>query len=127
MKYGLFANATRSFFNDKVDLSLGFRMDDDSFTTSSNLISNFSPRLSLSYEFKDDWRISATAGRYYKIPPYTIFGFRDSNGNLTNKDSDYTQSDHYVIGLQHYLNPAASISLEGFYKKIGRASCRERV
>ena len=74
VKYGLFVNATRSFFNDKVDVSLGFRMDDDSFTTSSNLISNFSPRLSLSYEFKEDWRISATAGRYYKIAPYTIFG-----------------------------------------------------
>jgi len=117
MKYGFFANATRSFFDDKLDLSIGFRMDDDSFTTSSDLVSNFSPRLSLSYEFLEDWRISATAGRYFKITPYTILGFRDSNGILTNQDSDYTQSDHYVIGLQHYLNPAASISLEGFYKQ----------
>ena len=117
MKYGFFANVTRSFFDDKLDLSVGFRMDDDSFTTSSDLVSNFSPRLSLSYEFLEDWRISATAGRYFKITPYTILGFRDSNGILTNQDSDYTQSDHYVIGLQHYLNPAASISLEGFYKQ----------
>ena len=117
MKYGFFANATRSFFDEKFDVSVGFRIDDDSFTTSSGLVSNFSPRLSLSYEFLEDWRISATAGRYFKIAPYTILGFRDSNGILSNKDSDYTQSDHYVIGLQHYLNPAASISLEGFYKK----------
>ena len=117
MKYGFFANATRSFFDEKFDVSVGFRMDDDSFTTSSGLVSNFSPRLSLSYEFLEDWRISATAGRYFKIAPYTILGFRDSNGILSNKDSDYTQSDHYVIGLQHYLNPAASVSLEGFYKK----------
>ena len=28
MKYGVFANATRSFFNDKLDVSMGFRMDD---------------------------------------------------------------------------------------------------
>ena len=117
MKYGFFANATRSFFDEKFDVSVGFRMDDDSFTTSSGLVSNFSPRLSLSYEFLEDWRISATAGRYFKIAPYTILGFRDSNGILSNKDSDYTQSEHYVIGLQHYLNPAASVSLEGFYKK----------
>ena len=117
MKYGFFANATRSFFDEKFDVSVGFRMDDDSFTTSSGLVSNFSPRLSLSYEFLEDWRISATAGRYFKIAHYTILGFRDSNGILSNKDSDYTQSDHYVIGLQHYLNPAASISLDGFYKK----------
>ena len=117
IKYGFFANATRSFFNDKLDVSLGFRMDDDSFTSSNDLLSSFSPRLSLSYEFLEDWRISATAGRYFKIAPYTILGFKDASGNFTNKDSDYTQSDHYVIGLQHYLNPAASISLEGFYKR----------
>ena len=117
MKYGFFTNATRSFFNDKLDVSLGFRMDDDSFTSSNDLLSTFSPRLSLSYEFLEDWRISATAGRYFKIAPYTILGFRDATGNFTNKDGDYTQSDHYVIGLQHYLNPAASISLEGFYKR----------
>ncbi|MDB9927969.1 TonB-dependent receptor [Flavobacteriaceae bacterium] len=117
IKYGFFANATRSFFNDKLDVSLGFRMDDDSFTSSNDLLSSFSPRLSLSYEFLEDWRISATAGRYFKIAPYTILGFKDASGNFTNKESDYTQSDHYVIGLQHYLNPAASISLEGFYKR----------
>ena len=117
MKYGFFTNATRSFFDEKFDISVGFRMDDDSFTTSSGLFSNFSPRLSLSYEFLEDWRISATTGRYFKIAPYTILGFRDSNGILSNKDSDYTQSEHYVIGLQHYLNPAASVSLEGFHKK----------
>jgi len=117
MKYGVFANATRSFFNEKLDVSMGFRMDDDSFTTASDLSSNFSPRLSLSYEFLEDWRISATAGRYFKITPYTILGFRDENGILTNEESDYTQSDHYVIGIQHYLNPAANISLEGFYKQ----------
>ena len=81
------------------------------------MLSSFSPRLSLSYEFLEDWRISATAGRYFKIAPYTILGFKDASGNFTNKDSDYTQSDHYVIGLLHYLNPAASISLEGFYKR----------
>lgn len=117
MKYGIFANATRSFFQNKLDVSLGFRMDDDSFTTSNDLLSTFSPRLSLSYEFVEDWRISATAGRYYKIAPYTILGFRDNNGLLTNKDSDYTQSDHYVLGLQHYLSPSASVSIEGFYKR----------
>ncbi len=117
MKYGFFINATHSFFNDKLDVSAGFRMDDDSFTTDNDLLATFSPRISLSYEFVQDWRLSATVGRYFKIPPYTILGFRDNSGNLINQDSHYTQSDHYVIGLQHYLNPSASISLEGFYKR----------
>ncbi|MDC7996528.1 TonB-dependent receptor [Gilvibacter sediminis] len=116
-KYGFFANATRSFLNDKLDLSFGFRMDDDSFTTEESLLSTFSPRLSLSYEFTDNWKINATAGRYYKLPPYTILGFRDNEGNLLNQNVDYTQSDHFVLGLQHYLSPSANISLEGFYKR----------
>lgn len=117
MKYGLFLNGTKSFFNDKLDVSLGFRMDDDSFTTNNDLLSTFSPRLSLSYEFVDNWRISSTIGRYYKLPPYTILGFRDNNGNLVNQDVKYTQSDHYVIGLQYIPSPSAIVSLEGFYKQ----------
>jgi len=117
MKYGLFFNGTKSFFNNKLDVSLGFRMDDDSFTTEDNLLSTFSPRLSLSYEFVDNWRLSSTIGRYFKLPPYTILGFRDNNGNLLNQDVNYTQSDHYVIGLQYTPSPSAIVSLEGFYKR----------
>ena len=117
IKYGLFFNGTKSFFNDKLDISLGFRMDDDSFTTNDNLFSTFSPRLSLTYEFIENWRISTTVGRYFKLPPYTILGFRDQNNRLSNQDVSYTQSDHYVIGLQYIPSPSAIISLEGFYKQ----------
>jgi hypothetical protein len=117
IKYGVFLNGTKSFFNDKLDVSLGFRMDDDSFTEGNSLFSTFSPRLSLSYEFVENWRVSSTIGRYFKLPPYTILGFRDNNGNLLNQDADYTQSDHFVVGLQYTPTPASIISLEGFYKR----------
>ena len=117
MKYGLFFNGTKSFFDDKLDVSVGFRMDDDSFTSDNSLFSTFSPRLSLSYEFVENWRLSSTIGRYFKLPAYTILGFRDNNNNLQNQDVDYTQSDHYVIGLQFTPTPAAIVSLEAFYKR----------
>lgn len=117
MKYGLFANVTRSFFDNKLDISFGFRMDDDSFTTSENMLSTFSPRLSASYEFAPDWRLNGSVGRYFKLPPYTILGFRNNDNELINQDVDYTMSDHFVLGLQHYFSPSASISLEGFYKR----------
>lgn len=117
MKYGLFFNGTKSFLNDKLDVSFGFRMDDDSFTQDNSLLSTFSPRLSLSYEFVENWRLSSTIGRYFKLPPYTILGFRDNNNNLQNQDVDYTQSDHYVIGLQYTPTPASIVSLEAFYKR----------
>jgi outer membrane receptor for ferrienterochelin and colicin len=117
MKYGFFANMTKSFLNDKLDLSFGFRMDDDSFTSEDNLFSTFSPRISASYEFAKNWRVNGSVGRYFKLPPYTILGFRDNQGMLINQNSEYTVSDHYVIGLQHYFSPSSSISLEGFYKR----------
>lgn len=116
LKYGFFANTTRSFFKDKVDISFGFRMDDDSFTSSETLLSTFSPRFSASYEFTENWRLSASVGRYFKLPPYTILGFRDFSGVLVNQNVDYTQSDHLVAGIQHYFSPSSSISVEGFYK-----------
>ncbi|MUP47431.1 TonB-dependent receptor [Gramella sp. BOM4] len=114
-KYGLFANITRSFFNGKLDLSGGFRMDADTFTDAS-LTETFSPRFAASYEFIDTWKLNATIGRYYKLPPYTILGFRDRDGVLVNQDSEYTRSDHYVLGVSKELSKSASISAEGFYK-----------
>ncbi len=117
MKYGVFANATRSYLNDKLDVSIGFRMDDDSFLAESNLLKTFSPRASLSYEFSDNWQFNASVGRYFKLPPYTILGFRNNANQLVNQDIDYTQSDHVVLGLQHYFSPSSTISVEGFYKR----------
>ncbi|WP_224488107.1 TonB-dependent receptor [Robertkochia flava] len=116
-KYGFFSNVTKSFFNNKLDLSFGFRMDDDTFTEQDDLFSTFSPRFSLSYEFTENWRLNGSLGRYYKLPPYTILGFRDNNGVLLNKNADYTVSDHYVLGIQHYFSPSSTISVEGFYKR----------
>ncbi|TKG95592.1 TonB-dependent receptor [Puteibacter caeruleilacunae] len=116
MKYGVFANATHSFFENRLDLTLGMRLDADSYTSGNSLWSTFSPRLALSYEFIPDWKLNATVGRYHKLPPYTILGFQEGN-TFVNKDVKYTRSDHYVIGLEHVMSPASSISLEGFYKK----------
>ena len=62
-KYGLFSNITKSFFKNKLDVSFGFRFDDDTFTEEDNLLSTFSPRFSLSYEFEENWRINGFCWR----------------------------------------------------------------
>jgi outer membrane receptor for ferrienterochelin and colicin len=116
VKYGFFANATKSFFDDKLDVSFGVRTDTDTFTEENSLASTLSPRIGLSYEFKENWKINASVGRYFKIPPYTMLGFRNNELALVNQNLKYTRSDHYVLGLQRILGPAASISVEGFYK-----------
>ncbi len=116
VKYGFFANATNSFFDDKLDVSFGIRTDADTFTKGNSMASTFSPRMGLSYEFQENWKLNASVGRYFKIPPYTMLGFRNNDLDLVNRNLKYTRSDHYVIGLQRILGPAASISVEGFYK-----------
>ncbi len=115
-KYGLFANASRSLMDRRLDVSFGFRLDDDTFTTGGSPLSTFSPRAAFSYEFVDGWKVNGTAGRYYKIPPYTILGFR-SAGTLVNEDAKYTRSDHFVLGVERVIGPATNLSVEGFVKR----------
>jgi len=114
-KYGAFANLTKSFFEGKLDLSAGFRVDADTFTN-TEVTETFSPRISASYEFITSWKLNASVGRYFKISPYTILGFKDQNRVLVNQFSDYTRSDHYVIGVSNELSKSASVSVEAFYK-----------
>ena len=118
MKYGFFGKASRSYFNEKPSLSLGLRVDADSFTTGSTLIDNLSPRLAASYQLTSDqrWKLNASIGRYYKIPTYTMLGFQDLQGNFINKNNRYTQSDHYVFGVEYNWTPTARITVEGFIK-----------
>jgi len=78
--------------------------------------STFSPRLALAYEFADDWKIKTSIGRYYKLPPYTILGYKE-NDVFLNKEIKYTRSDHYVLGIERILGPASNLSVEGFYKR----------
>lgn len=117
-KYGFFGKASRSFLNDRLSLSLGIRADADSFTTGSNLSNTFSPRLATSYRLTEDerWKVNASIGRYFKIPPYTMLGFQDLQGNFVNQSNRYTQSDHYVAGIEYNYSPTARITLEGFLK-----------
>lgn len=116
MKYGLFSNVTKSFFESRLDVSFGIRADADSFTEDNNIGQTISPRLGLSYSITEKWKVNGTIGRYYKIAPYTILGFRDRDGELVNRGSDYTRSDHYVLGIERILGPASNITLEAFYK-----------
>lgn len=123
LRYGFFAQASRSFLNNRLDLSFGIRSDANTFTSEDNqLLNTLSPRLSLSYALDPAkrWRLNASWGRYYKIPPYTILGFRDNQGRLVNQNARYIRSDHTVAGLEFNLNSATRITLEGFYKNYDR-------
>lgn len=119
-RYGAYVQASRSLLNDRMSLSGGLRVDGNSFTTNGNsLHKTISPRFSFSYKLNDEgtWTLSTSLGRYYKIAPYTVLGFVDTNGNLANKNTDYIRSDHLVAGIEYLINTSTRISVEGFYKR----------
>ena len=117
-KYGFFVKGSRNFFNERLSLAIGVRSDADSFSQGSNLIDNISPRLSLSFALTDDqrWKVNTSLGRYFKIPTYTMLGFQNQN-LFVNRNASYTQSNHYVAGIEYNLTPASRISVEGFLKQ----------
>ncbi|WP_460620848.1 TonB-dependent receptor [Hymenobacter tenuis] len=118
-RFGAFGQVTRTLLpNDRLTLSAGLRTDGNSFTEDGgNLLRTLSPRVSASYALAQRWNLNASVGRYYKIPPSTILGFRDEAGNPVNKGSRYIRSDHYVAGLEFLPTAATRFTLEGFYKK----------
>src|SRR5690606_6392337 len=120
-KYGVFAQLSKRFMDNKLLLSGGLRTDMNSFTKNGNdPLKTLSPRLSFSYKLFPEWDITGSIGSYYKIPTYTNLGFRDNNGSLVNKDMDYIHTIHYALGFQFIPKNDFRLTVEGFYKEIGR-------
>ncbi|MBK9272097.1 MAG: TonB-dependent receptor [Saprospiraceae bacterium] len=117
-KYGIFGQINRRLLNERLSLSFGIRSDANSISNvgAKNLVNTLSPRLSASYALNNDWTINASAGRYYKLLPYTSLGFRNETGNLVNSDLPYIRSEHLVMGLEFVPRSNLRFTLEGFYK-----------
>ena len=116
-KYGLFGQLSRTFFNNKLSLSLGIRADANSYSAKmNNLLKTTSPRFSASYNFTDKFSFNFNTGIYYQLPAYTVLGYRDANGNLTNTNVSYISNKQLVAGLEYNTNKNARFTVEGFYK-----------
>lgn len=114
IKYGAFAQVSKTYLVDRLVTSLGIRTDGNSFTENSTT-PNLSPRLSLAYNLNGKSSINANLGRYYQLPSYTILGF-ENNGTYLNKDAEYIQCDHAVLGLEYNPTNYSKITVESFYK-----------
>jgi outer membrane receptor for ferrienterochelin and colicin len=117
-KYGIYGQANKRFLDDKLSLSFGLRTDMNSFlNTGNNPLKTLSPRASASYSLNDQWTANASIGRYYKMPIYTVLGFKDAQGNYANKNNEYIGVNHYVAGLEFLPGKTTRITVEGFYKQ----------
>ncbi|MDY6800663.1 MAG: TonB-dependent receptor, partial [Bacteroidota bacterium] len=117
--WSIFGQISKEYFGERFSLSLGTRADANNYSSEmSNLLSQFSPRFSASYQIKPDLSINFNTGRYYQRPAYTTLGFSDATGELINKSNGlkYISVDHLVGGFEYLPNDESVISLEGFYK-----------
>ncbi len=119
-RFGLFGQVSKALLKERMTVSFGVRTDWNNFGPSmDNPLEQVSPRLSASYFLTPKLSLSASAGRYYQLPPYTVLGFRNNEGDLVNRENEvtYIQSDHLVAGLRYTFKSNTQISVEGFYKK----------
>lgn len=119
-RYGFFAQASNRFLKNRLGVSFGLRADGNTFTSNGNeLHRTISPRASLSYQLDESgkWTWNFSAGRYYKLPAYTMLGFKDASNTLVNKDTRYIQSDHLVTGAEYLVTESSRITVEGFLKQ----------
>lgn len=117
-RLGAFVQVGKRFMNNRLGVSGGLRTDVNTFTTNGmNAAQTLSPRLSFNYVLADKWSFNASVGRYARLAPYTLLGYKDNAGNFSNKNADYTISNHYVAGFEYLPSSTTRFTLEGFYKQ----------
>ncbi|MEH0153964.1 TonB-dependent receptor [Limibacter armeniacum] len=121
-KWGVFANISKKFFDQRLTLSAGFRTDANDYSESmNNLAEQFSPRFSASYDLTKRFSLNFNTGIYYQLPTYTTLGYRpEGSEDFPNKQNEltYIRNRHIVGGVAYTVNERNfKISLEGFHKK----------
>lgn len=120
-QYGIFISGSKNFYQDRLLLTGGVRMDGADFSeTASNPINQISPRISASYQLRPNLFATANAGIYYQKPAYTVLGFRNNEGELENRENDvrFIRNSQLIAGIE-FLVPEKNrrFTAEAFYKK----------
>ncbi|MEN0006551.1 MAG: TonB-dependent receptor [Bacteroidota bacterium] len=117
-KYALFGQVSRKLLDERLILSLGFRVDANNYSDDmSNPLEQFSPRFSLAYAITDRVSFNFNTGIYYQLPPYTILGYQQ-DGLFVNRENGirFIQASHIVGGLEFNTASNSKITVEGYYK-----------
>ncbi len=87
-----------------------------------NNSSKLEPRLGIQYQLNERQKLSAAYGKHNQMQGLDNY-FRDtklSDGTIeqTNKNLDFTTSDHYVIGYDNKISENVRLKIEGYYQKL---------
>lgn len=117
VKYGIFGQVSHEFLAERLTLSAGFRMDGNNYSSEmNNLLKQFSPRVSASYQLDPKWSLNLNSGRYYQLPPYTAMGYQQNSVLVNKHNLKYISVDHFIGGVEFKPATAMQFSLEGFLK-----------
>ncbi len=120
IRWGLFGTISYVSPDERFTTSLGLRADANNYSSRMNKLSDqLSPRLSLSYRLVGQLYLSASAGQYTQLPPYTALGFKGNTDQLLNKRLNYMRVSQYSIG-GNWHNATLEFSAEGFYKQYDK-------
>ncbi len=121
--YQAFAQASDEYLDDRLKLSVGVSFVGNNFNKNmSNLLNQFSPRLSGSYSISEKFDLNANFGRYAMQPAYTTMGFKNSAGEFVNKNENlkYVTSNQAIVGFEYRPAEKMRVTLEGFYKQYAQ-------
>ncbi len=118
LSYTVWGQVSKEYFNKRLSLSLGTRLEGANYNTHMlNNSNQFSPRLSARYYLAEKWSLNATGGIYYQMPSYTTLGFKNRSLELVNKKGlTYIRANHLVGGVEYRPNSGMKLSVESFYK-----------
>lgn len=121
-KYGAFGTINRNFINDRLTLSVGMRMDGNSYSKDmNNPFEQLSPRFSLAYALTKRLSLNLNSGIYYQLPPYTSLGYNEG-GELINRNNNitYINNKQLVGGFEYNTTFSSKISVEAYYKNYNK-------
>jgi hypothetical protein len=116
-RYAFFAQSSKGYFKERLQLSLGLRADANTYSSRmNNLLEQLSPRFSASYAINDKISVNGNIGKYYQTPAYTVLGYRNTAGDLVNTNVKYISNNQSVLGIEYNTLSNLRFTLEGFYK-----------
>jgi hypothetical protein len=116
-QYSVFGQVSKSWWNDRVTLNIGGRMDGNTYNNSmQDMREQLSGRINLTAGITRNVSLMLGAANYYQLPPMMTLSYRNS-GTLDNQDvAQYIQSKHYTAGIRWESPFASRLSIEGFLK-----------
>lgn len=106
--------------NEHLFWSIGLKIEGNDFAQKmKNPLRQLSPRVSVAYDFNENFSVNAHAGIYHQLPANITLAHRGNNGNLSNQENAaYFSARQLNVGV-NWNNPQKKTTFQAelFHKK----------